>query len=161
MGDHSAIDHTGLTGVGGAAFVGCHVYHNANQAATHNVALALAFNSERFDTDAFHDVSTNNSRLTIPTGKGGKYHLWADGRWASNATGARFLHFRKNGTTLIGSSGGQPSSSSQCDINLSIVVALAAGDYVECLAYQASGGDLDMTYAADYTPNFGLTFLGA
>jgi hypothetical protein len=31
----------------------------------------LAFNSERFDTDAFHDNSTNNSRLTIPTGMGG------------------------------------------------------------------------------------------
>jgi hypothetical protein len=56
-----------------ALSLGCHVYHNADQTITNATLTAINFNSERFDTDAFHDNSTNNTRLTIPSGKGGKY----------------------------------------------------------------------------------------
>lgn len=37
----------------------------------------IPFGGENYDTDGFHDNTTNNSRITIPTGLGGTYMLEA------------------------------------------------------------------------------------
>jgi len=58
---------------GGAAFVGCSITKTAGQATTDGVFTAITWDSENFDSDAFHDNVTNNSRITIPSGLGGKY----------------------------------------------------------------------------------------
>ena len=57
----------------GAAFVGCSLTKTTTQTANGAVYTAITWNSENFDTDSFHSTSTNTSRITIPTGLGGKY----------------------------------------------------------------------------------------
>jgi hypothetical protein len=52
-----------------AAFVGCRLKQTANQTISNNTNTAIQWNSEDYDTDAFHDNSTNNTRITIPSGK--------------------------------------------------------------------------------------------
>lgn len=50
------------------AFRGALVYITSSQTITQGIATAVNFNAEEYDTDTFHDNSTNNTRLTIPTG---------------------------------------------------------------------------------------------
>jgi hypothetical protein len=86
---------------GSGTFVGCSVYHTGSQSFSDSTITAIAFNAERFDTDAFHDNSTNNTRLTIPTGKGGKYIVSFSVRVDAGSTGAINIRFRKNGSTNV------------------------------------------------------------
>lgn len=44
---------------------------------TASATTIVDWTSERYDTDAIHDNSTNPSRLTIPTGEGGKWLIGA------------------------------------------------------------------------------------
>jgi hypothetical protein len=69
----------------------------ATQAVTSGVAAALAFGSgsEVYDTDGAHDESTNNSRLTVPSGFT-KAKL-SFSVVASNASGVHRADVRKNG----------------------------------------------------------------
>ena len=53
---------------GGGAFRGCRLYRASAQSVTTGSAQTLTWDTESFDTDTFHDNSTNNSRITIPSG---------------------------------------------------------------------------------------------
>jgi hypothetical protein len=51
------------------AFKGASVYNSADRTTINaTTAQALTFNSELFDTDAFHDTGSGTSKLTIPSG---------------------------------------------------------------------------------------------
>lgn len=156
---HAAIDtHIADTtihgGGGGFTFSGAHVYHNANQSIANASLVALAFNSERYDTDTYHDTATNNSRLTAPTTN--KYRVGGGATYAASASGSRReLWIRKNGTTTLARDGRPPTGGSvDCSVTVSWEGELAAGDYVELLAVQDSGGALNVLVLADYSPQF-------
>ena len=70
----------------------------------------MTWDSEDFDTDGFHSTSSNTSRITIPSGKGGKYLLVAQTTFASNATGVRIWKIFKNGSELFESNFGAAPS---------------------------------------------------
>lgn len=121
------------------------------QALTTGIAAAVTFNAETFDhTTALHDTVTQNSRLTIPTGLGG---LWLVGyaiAFAANATGIRNAYLRRNGggvghtdhwceTTDTGLGGGASTS-----LAASQLIRLTAGQYLELIATQTSGGNLNV-----------------
>jgi hypothetical protein len=94
--------HTGyeldIPGRGGSgALSGCRVYNSANQSIPNDADTALTFDSERFDTNAFHSTATNTSRITIP----GMYLVFGGIEFAASATGLRYLYFRLNGSDNI------------------------------------------------------------
>lgn len=152
---------TGGGGGGSSAFVGARVYHNANQTITTATDTVLAFNSERFDSHGFHDTVTNNSRLTIPAGKAGKYMIGASSDWVANATGIRELRLRINGTTYIALTTGDADLVGEGWRNtLATLYDLAVGDYVEAIVRQTSGGNLDVQTNGSYSPEFWLAFMG-
>jgi hypothetical protein len=124
--------------------VGALAYNSANLALTTATSTVITLNSERFDTDSFHSTASNTSRLTVPTGMGGIYQITAQARFASNSTGIRLILVRLNGTTTIAQQSMTAISGNETDMVLSTVYNLAAGDYVELLAYQNSGGNLDL-----------------
>lgn len=143
-------------------FVGARVRHSANQAISTATDTALSMDSERYDSDAFHDTSTNNTRLTVPSGKGGKYHIGGNILFNANATGSRYAMIRLNGSTVIARSQDISASGSYgARINLSCDYALAVGDYVELVVNQDSGGNLDSVAGANYAPEFWLHLIGA
>jgi hypothetical protein len=127
----------------------------------------LSFDSENFDTDGFHDNSTNNTRITIPAGKGGKYLFTYLVRFAGNNSGRRDLALQINGTQGANLMRVQmPSDSGLATIyNASALLNLVAGDYVEAVVYQTSGGSLNVEYDTASqiaaTTRFGCTYLGA
>lgn len=108
--------------------VGCGLYHNTTQATTASVEVALQFNAEDWDSDGFHDIATNNTRVTIPAGKDGKYRFRAF--VYSGVTDVKQLRWRKNGTTFIR---GTNVFNNAASIEASVTCNLAAGDYVEAM----------------------------
>lgn len=144
------------------SFVGCVAYKTTtSQSAATATEVKVSFNAEEFDTDSFHDNSTNNTRITIPSGKGGKYLFIANLSWTSNNTGIRQIYFMKNGTTVIfGNVILSASSSDSTNICASGIADLTAGDYVELCAYQTSGGSLNIAAIQNAT-RIQVQYLGA
>ncbi len=106
-------------------FIGVKAYHSTTEARNNQVA---SLDSEEFDTSAFHDLVTNNSRLTVPAGLGGYYHII--GSSSTAASTAQTIVLRKNGTTnLLGTTRVNDGRG----FETSTVVALVATDYVEIL----------------------------
>ena len=124
----------------------------------------ITWDAETIDTDAFHDNSTNNSRLTIPTGLGGDYLLVAIGAFAANATGFRGLQVNLNTTTantsVLGYGGHEGFTGLLNMIRIIELVELSAGDWIVCQAYQNSGGNLDFNHASLTVASFSLIKVG-
>jgi hypothetical protein len=135
--------------------IGARVYNNANLSIANTTDTALTFNSERFDTDSIHSTSSNTSRLTCQTP--GVYLIHADVSFAINASGLRFVYLRLNGTTIIAESSMMPiSTGARSHMVVTTLYELDAGDYVEVLVYQTSGGSLTVDYLAAHSPEFGM-----
>jgi hypothetical protein len=141
------------TAAGGFSGVALQGNNPSISAATRTV---LAWDTETFDTDGFHSNVTNNSRITIPSGKAGKYYISHGAYWNSgttrtivrilkNGTSQRDMQWFGNGTSEFGS----------------IIFAyldLAVNDYIEIDVYNTSG---TLTYNTSGTCGFNAIYLGA
>jgi hypothetical protein len=159
------VDSSTATGLKWAApaapsFVGCSVNYNADLSIANTTTTVLPWNGELFDTDGFHDNSTNNTRITIPTGKGGYYLCFFHFKFNNNATGTRIAILRKNGSTTVMQSRNGGFSSSFSYLTLSGVFNLSAADYIEVTAYQDTGGNLNAIGGTN-EGMFGVQYLGA
>lgn len=134
------------------------VFHNAAQSIADGTETALAFNSERFDTNTMHDNTTNNSRLIAK--RAGKYFITATFEFDANATGRRIAFIRLNGTTKIAFSQWVPVTGGTSGITISTIYNLAVNDYVEITVNQTSGAGLNVATTANYSPEFAMMFLG-
>jgi len=134
----------------------CRVYSSVDGDPTPDTWSVLGFDSERYDTDAMHNVAVNNSRLTIPTGGDGLYHIWGGVAFdfstlpGFNTIGLRIL---LNGTDVIGQttlyvpdSGGVYVLQVVCDYEL------AATNYLQLQAYTFD--DIDVLALGNYSIEF-------
>jgi hypothetical protein len=145
------------TPASGSTFVGAYAYFTANQTLTTSTYTAIAWTAEDFDTNTFHDNSTNNTRFTIPSGKNGKYqltwHLYCD-----PGAGNQFVtRLYKNGTA------GQITAMSANGIvatTETLTVDAVATDYFEIYALQNSGSNKIVESGRNYAW-FCITYLGA
>lgn len=128
-------------------FKGALVYHNTTQSINNSTDTVCLFNSEIYDTNGFHDVSTNTSRFTIPAGVS-FIRLTAGVRFGANATGIRQACFLKNGSLPT------PNAFVRVDIDASTehslnfsspIFSCVEGDYFEVIAFQSSGGALNIS----------------
>lgn len=126
------------------------VYNSANLTLTTATLTALTFNTERQDSDTMHSTATNTSRLTFTTA--GFYVIGGHARFAANATGYRELQFRLNGTTNIAAVIDHTATAVARELCLTTGYQFAAGDYVELMAYQTSGGNLDVEATGNHSP---------
>lgn len=132
----------------------CRVRNSANISHTTSGSYqALTFNSERVDVGAMHDTSSNTSRLTVPTGGGGFYEIGGCIEFESSATGRRGVQIRLNGATVIGRIEVSAFANDQA-VSVSTSYQLSAGDYVELMGLQSSGGALNMLATSAYSPEF-------
>ena len=146
------------TPAGGASFTGAGVKKSAVQSISNNTFTVITFDQEDFDTNSFHDNSTNNSRITIPTGKGGYYLITGLIGFAANAVGARGVTLLKNGTDVNYLYLQAPGATSQPLLApISYIAAASAGDHFQLTAYQSSGGSLDIKTET----NWQVQYLGA
>lgn len=138
---------------GRGSAVGARAYQAGSAQSIANATLtAVTFDSERFDTDGFHSTSSNTSRFTVPAGMGGKYLLGGVVEFAANATGARSIALRLNGSTYIAFETIQAATAGGQETRLSVetVYDLLAGEYVEVYVSQVSGGSLTIGNTSAY-----------
>jgi hypothetical protein len=160
-------DSTASTGLkwatpSAAAFVGASIYASS-QTITKGIYNKIAYANEVYDTNTFHDNSTNNTRMTIPTGYGGKYLINAIIQMpASTDTNAVVLY--KNGA-LFNQDGVQEgylqtnrnlSTQDAAGVSGSIVLDAVATDYFEIAVYVMASGSATLLKS-----RFDLVFLGA
>ena len=141
-------------------FTGWRVNRSASFTLNNGTTTFVSWDDETFDTDTFHDNSTNPSRITIPSGKDGYYAITAKVLFQDiNATGARQLGFVKNGVTFLGFF--ETNSTNTQEVMLTSIVNLSAADYIEVRLYQTSGNNFtSMGGSVNYTYFVGQ-FLGA
>jgi hypothetical protein len=146
----------GAAAAGG--FVGAGIKKSASQSVNNTTFTAIQFNQEDYDTDGFHDNSTNNTRITIPSGKGGYYLITGVIGWDGNGTGNRAAEIRKNGSAVNYAFFQATAGVANSPVYpMSYTLNLSAADYLELFAYQSSGGALNV----DTNSRFQVQFLGA
>jgi hypothetical protein len=123
---------------------GVWAYASAGTTVTSATNTVIAFAAEVYDTDGYHDNVTNNSRITIPAGLGGKFLVSALISFPGNVSGSRLLAINKNGSTGNDFCIQLPTSSvnENFTITYTNVISLAAADYITLTAYQTSGSTL-------------------
>ena len=134
-------DSTAATGLkwaavaGGSSFAGCRLNKlSGNQSIADSTYVAVTWPTEVFDVGGYHESVTNPSRITIPTGKGGYYRVsWRQGVTAAASTCTIYT----NGTggtrnAFINVANAEANGST-------MVLYLAAGDYIEVYLRQTSG----------------------
>ena len=143
-------------------FVGCVILDNSPiQSVANNTSTAITWNSESFDTDGFHDTSTNTSRITIPAGKGGKYLVIGQVSWDNNTSGYRNVQLYKNGSN-VRINAMTPSSQYPSQPIQSAILDLVATDYLEIYCDQNSGGARDVYKGTNSIyGSFSVQYLGA
>jgi hypothetical protein len=118
----------------------------------------VSYNTETFDTAGLHS-SDNPSRLTAPVA--GTYQVTGQIEWDSVANGYRFLIIRRNGTTRSGVSLIPVSTANFVYQQVTSLVKMNAGDYVELVIRQTSGGNLDVIGGGDEeSQNFMMHWAG-
>ena len=139
-------DSTAATGLkwdtpssGTPAFVGARIYAASDLSLTNNASTLITFNSESFDTDAFHSTGTNTSRFTIPSGKNGKYLVTFTGLIEAMVASSKIVpEIRKNGSN-VGLTVTQCSYIEDGQAFITGIFDLVATDYIEVAIYQNKG----------------------
>lgn len=147
------------------SFIGCSLTNSSVTSISNNTNTTLTWNTEKFDTNSFHDNSTNTARITIPSGYSGKYSIMANMKFATNSTGDRqvfIVRFNSSGTELETFDGYLVRAAGTYQTGQSIyrIGELNATDYLTVVVWQNSGGSLNSGYTLQEM-NFGVQYLGA
>lgn len=145
----------------GKAYMGCKAFAKTNTTLTHNTNVAVAWDDEAWDTDAIHDNVTNNTRLTVPTGEGGRWRCF--GQIVIEAAGSSRTQYivinpRLNGTDIMLGCGPNWSadgsySTYQAKVQFDFEIELSAGDYIEICVRQINSGSVALDVDGDTTEN--------
>ena len=135
---------------------------SADLSVANNTDVTVTFGAEEFDTDGFHSTSSNTSRITIPSGKDGKYLFTAQFFMIIGASASFIIYTYKNGS-LIGRAQVRPGSTGNTSATLSDIYDLVATDYIEYIVFQNSGTsqDLKATDSTSLVTYAAAQFLGA
>jgi hypothetical protein len=152
------------TPAGGSTFSGALALLTADVTISNTTTTTLNFGTETngYDTDNYHDNSTNSNRMTIPSGKTGYFWVWVNVTWAPNSTGRRICRILKNGSVgFIMEATPTSAANQEPTIIGGKAFAASAGDYFELDVFQNSGGNLSVYGGSAYNTQFGTYYLGA
>lgn len=131
-------------------FAGVRVYQTGTTSIDGSAYTALAFAAENYDSDAFHDNASNNSRLTVPTGKAGKYMIGGSMKITTTSAKTAGIQIRLNGSTVIAASTGQGGVVNVNSVSVATTYNLSEADYVELLgastSAETSSGDANTSF---------------
>lgn len=122
----------------------CSVYGSGVQSIPNSTDTAMLADSEYFDNDSMHSTSSNTSRITATTA--GRYLVISSVSYAASAAARVLTRFRINGTTTYSTDSRAAIGGATPDqVSITRTFVLAAGDYVETIVNQNSGGASDVT----------------
>lgn len=118
---------------------GASVAQSSVQSLANGTWTRLDWNTEEFDDNAWHDNSTNPSRITV--GETGRFLISGILQFdpaGQNATGVGIALY-KNGVEVLRQFIPTGTYSTQIGCNLSVIRRATSGDYFELYAFQATG----------------------
>lgn len=135
-----------------ATHAGCLLKHSATQAVASGTSpVTLAWNGEEYDTDTFHDTSSNNSRITIPSTFNGRYVRLSASITFPGSSADVSLEIVKGGVGPLHGlpikSGGTAGSDLHTIVSAPILVA--TGDYFEARVTYGSAVSADVPAASN------------
>lgn len=144
-----------MTGIG----VGCMVTRTTAFSIAHNLHTVIEFTTAREDPFGMHDESGVLSRVTIPAP--GWYSLAAHLQWAANSSGVRYAFLLLNGVHVLDTDCREASGTANfvATNNVATTSWLNAGDYIECQAFQDSGGGLNVIANSRASPELRVFLL--
>jgi hypothetical protein len=119
------------------------VSRSSTQSIANATLTAVQFDTEAWDTDAFHSTISNTSRITIPSGFSGRYLVMGQIIFDANATGRRAAYLLLNGATYLAAVNAVPTGA-EVSLNLSAEASAVAGEYLELAVWQDSGAALNV-----------------
>jgi hypothetical protein len=146
----------------GGGAVGCALYNTTNQTIAQATVTTVTFDSEVFDTDAFHSTATNTGRITIPTGKGGKYLFNLRVQYINSAatSSVRQMYLNKNGSTDITNCTFVAQNTTEIQLQMVTLTTAVPGDYFTLNTWQNSGGSTTL-YNGIAQTEFSCQYIGA
>lgn len=124
-----------------------HAYRTTNQSIPDITPTAIIWEATEFNVDKMLNLSVNPTRLTVPVGASGKYGGLGVVTFVSSVAGNfRAVELHKNGTKIKTLMQAAPISGG-FDTVVAFVIpltSLIAGDYLEVLVSQNSGGALNV-----------------
>jgi hypothetical protein len=143
-------------------FVGALASTRAAQNVNNNTFTAVPLATQDYSTNSIHSTTVNNSRFTIPSGYGGKWLFYGTAGFDSMPAGSIQVRFYKNGSSTGQSIFTGYGGSGITSASISVVLTLAAADYIELMVFQNSGGTetLLVSGSEDFT-FMGCSYLGA
>jgi len=134
------------------------VYNDAALVIGNAAWTALTFNSEIWDVGDWHSIIANTDRLTVPVD--GKYLLMAHAEFAANANGDRRIRLRRGVITVALMKWQNWGAGTAVHMQISTLLDASAGDILRVEVRQDSGGNLNITRQAVYSPYFMVTRIG-
>lgn len=157
------LDASTLTG---GTFSGARVGYSADQTVSNNTTVTLAWDTEsdpdNFDTNAYHDNSTNNERLTVPSA--GYYHVGAEVLWRDPGNNSDLrqtrLFWSSGGTDRVVSQASDVVTSTSQSQKVSAYIHASSGDYFYVTVYQSSGASSKIFDNNYHSPRFWIHRVG-
>jgi hypothetical protein len=149
------------TPASGVTFSGCKLYKSVGQTISNATSTVLTWDSETFDVDAYHSNVTNNSRITIPSGKTGYFLITVNVRWDINSAGARQVFIQDNAGTQYGAVLQPGIADEYTAQSFTTIIYATATSYFEVGVYQSRGGNLALRGGNILESSFGISYLGA
>lgn len=129
------------TPASGNTYSGVSATKSTGQTIATGTWVAVTWDTENFDTDAYHNNSTNTSRFTIPAGKAGKYLVSGSISWAGTSSGTfRLVSIYKNGVEQNQVVQGGPTADGTIQ-PFAHIYDLAVADYIEIYVRHNIGSD--------------------
>lgn len=123
----------------GGSFAGAKVTRSTTQALTTGTDTPISWDTEAFDIGGYWAIG-DPTKFTISIT--GYYLVEGNITFETNSTGERHTSIFVNGVAQVGQRQ-PPISANATIINTCGILALTAGDYVQLVAFQNSGGNLN------------------
>lgn len=135
------------------------VFRTASQSiATGATYVAITWQSSVWNVGAMWASGTNPTRITVPTT--GIYQIAVNIPWANNGTGRRAIGWRANGPGTVFAFQLQESTGVDT-CNAAELISLQAGDYVEIMCFQTSGGALNVVGGSEQNASASLRLVAS
>jgi len=139
----------------------CRLGNSTNTSLTSGANTLLSWDTPLTDTNGLYS-NASPTRITIK--RPGMYIITGTAEFAANATDntLRQVGIRLNGGNFISlqRSNSMISDAEQSRVQTFTIHPLLVGDYVDMFARQDSGGALNVTNAASYSPRFSVAMIG-
>lgn len=116
---------------------------NVGQATVNNAGWTVYFGNVQYNNGPFFNPASS-ATLTVPAGGGGFYQLSGGSSFANNGTGVRLAYITVNGTAVVASDNAAGVLTSAEYNAVSKTQKLSAGDTIQLVVDQSSGGPLNL-----------------